>query len=104
MTRSSADAPAAVHSPYLDQVASRRNLPVPLINFVYRGRQIDIDIVDCKSSWSISIEVTPFDGVELIEPIGTRLLKLAKGDELNDIKRILVAETRLAVDHRLVGR
>lgn len=73
------------------------------INFVYRGCTVDIQIADEATIWRISIRVTPFDGVELVEPFGTRELKLAKGDSLDLIQAALIDEIRLAIDHRLVG-
>lgn len=76
---------------------------MPSINSVYRGCQIDIDIVECALSWNISIRVTPFDGVELIEPFGTRELRLAKREELGEIQDALIEEVCMAIDHRLVG-
>lgn len=76
---------------------------MPSVNFVYRGCQIDIDIVDCAVSWNISIRVTPFDGVELIEPFGSREMKLAKIEDLDVIQDALVEEVCVAIDHRLVG-
>lgn len=76
---------------------------MPTISSVYRGCQIDIEIVERTESWNISIRVTPFDGVELIEPFGTRELKLAKGEELDEIQDTLIEEVYMAIDHRLVG-
>ncbi|VVE67922.1 hypothetical protein PCA31118_02710 [Pandoraea captiosa] len=73
------------------------------IKSVYRGCLIDIEIVERTESWNVSIRVTPFDGVELIEPFGTRELKLAKGEELDEIRDALIEEVRMAIDHRLVG-
>lgn len=76
---------------------------MPTINTVYRGCQIDIDILDGAASWNISIRVAPFDGVELIEPFGTRELRLAKVEDLEVIRQALIEEVCMAIDHRLVG-
>ena len=76
---------------------------MPTINFAYRGCTVDIQISDQATTWGISIRVTPFDGVELIEPFGTRNLILATGDSLDLIQAALIDELQLAIDHRLVG-
>ncbi|VVE33910.1 hypothetical protein PSP20601_03781 [Pandoraea sputorum] len=76
---------------------------MPHLNFVYRGCTVDIKISDQATTWGISIRVTPLDGVELIEPFGTRNLILAKGDSLTFIQAALIDEIQLAIDHRLVG-
>lgn len=76
---------------------------MPSLNFVYRGCTVDIQITDNVATWEISIRVTPFDGVELIEPFGSREMKLAKADSLDMIQGALIEEVRLAIDHRLVG-
>ncbi|ANC46286.1 hypothetical protein [Pandoraea pnomenusa] len=76
---------------------------MPSLNFVYRGCTVDIEIVDSATTWDVTINVTPFDGVELIEPFGTRETKLAKSESLNEIQGALGEEVRLAIDHRLVA-
>ncbi|MFK0377825.1 hypothetical protein [Pandoraea sp. NPDC090278] len=76
---------------------------MPSLNFVYRGCTVDIQIVDRSAIWEITIRVAPFDGVELVEPFGTRELKLAKGDSLGMIQAALIDEIQLAIDRRLVG-
>ncbi|VVE77441.1 hypothetical protein [Pandoraea sputorum] len=76
---------------------------MPSLKFVHRGCTVDIQIEDRPTIWEITIRVTPFDGVELIEPFGSRELKLAKGDSLDLIQAALIDETQMAIDHRLVG-
>ncbi|WP_140413374.1 hypothetical protein [Pandoraea sp. PE-S2T-3] len=76
---------------------------MPSINFVHRGCTVDIQIGERATLWDITIEVTPFDGVELIEPFGPRKLKLPKTEALDDITNTLVDEVCLAIDQRLVG-
>lgn len=76
---------------------------MPTINFVYRGCVVDIDVGERATLWDITIEVTPYDGVELIEPIAAKKLKLPKTEELDVITSELINEVQLAVDHRLVG-
>lgn len=76
---------------------------MPSLNFVYRGCTVDIQIGECTTIWDVTICVTPLDGIELIEPFGTRELKLARGDSLDVIQTALIEEVRLAIDHRLVG-
>ncbi|WP_087686770.1 hypothetical protein [Pandoraea sp. PE-S2R-1] len=76
---------------------------MPSINFVYRGCAVDIEIGERASLWDITIEVTPFDGVELIEPFGPRKLKLPKADELDVIQAALIDEIQFAIDQRMVG-
>lgn len=76
---------------------------MPTLNFVYRGCNVDIEIGERATLWDITIEVTPLDGVELIEPFGARKLKLAKVEELDEIQAALVEEIQTAIDHRLVG-
>lgn len=73
------------------------------INFVYRGCTVEIQIGERATLWDIIIEVTAFDGVELIEPFGPRKLKLPKTEELDAIQENLIVEVRFAVDRRLVG-
>ncbi|VVD63220.1 hypothetical protein PPN31114_00211 [Pandoraea pneumonica] len=68
----------------------------------YRGCEIDIEIGERTMLWDITITVTPLDGVELIEPIGSRKLKLPKTEELDLIERELMHEVRLAIDRDLV--
>ncbi|VVE54728.1 hypothetical protein PAN31108_04953 [Pandoraea anhela] len=53
---------------------------MPSLKFVHRGCTVDIQITDHPAVREITIRVTPFDGVELIEPFGTRELKQAKGN------------------------
>lgn len=76
---------------------------MPSLNFVYRGCTVDIQIGERATLWDVTIEVTPFDGVELIEPFGARKLKLAKVEELDVIQAALIEEVQLAIDHRLVA-
>ncbi|WP_353192152.1 hypothetical protein [Pandoraea pnomenusa] len=76
---------------------------MPFLNFVYRGCTVDIEIGERATLWDITIEVTPFDGVELFEPFGARKLKLPKTEELDAIQNELVNEIQLAIDRRLVG-
>ncbi|VVE12023.1 hypothetical protein PCA20602_02683 [Pandoraea capi] len=76
---------------------------MPPINFVYRGCTVAIQVVDSATTWDVTIRVTPFDGVELIEPFGSREMKLAKSESLDEIQGALIEEVRLAIDHRLVG-
>ncbi|MGD1323555.1 hypothetical protein ACNHE5_01105 [Pandoraea pnomenusa] len=76
---------------------------MPSLNFVYRGCTVDIEIGERATLWDITIEVTPLDGVELVEPFGARKLKLAKVEELDEIQAALVEEIRTGIDHRLVG-
>ena len=73
------------------------------ITFVYRGCSVDIEIGERATLWDVTIEVTPLDGVELIEPFGARKLKLARVEELDAIQAALIEEIQLAIDHRLVG-
>ena len=73
------------------------------INFVYRGCVVEIEIGERATLWDITIGVTPHDGVELIEPIGAKKLKLPKTEELDVITSELISEIQLAIDHRLVG-
>ncbi|WP_242560001.1 MULTISPECIES: hypothetical protein [Pandoraea] len=73
------------------------------INFLYRGCAVDITIGERATLWDVTIEVTPFDGVELIESFGVRKLKLAKTEELDAIKADLIEEVCVAIDRRLVG-
>lgn len=47
--------------------------------------------------------MSPRDGVELIEPFGTRTLKLPKTEQLNVISKALIDEIQSAIDARLVG-
>ncbi|VVE41979.1 hypothetical protein PMO31116_04165 [Pandoraea morbifera] len=77
--------------------------PMPSLNFVYRGCTVDIQTGERATLWDVTIEVTPFDGVELIEPFGARKLKLAKVEELDVIQAALIEEVQLAIDHRLVA-
>jgi hypothetical protein len=70
---------------------------------VYRGCTVDIEIGERATLWDITIEVTPLDGVELIEPIGAKKLKLPKTEELEEIERALVEEIRISIDRWLVG-
>ncbi|MBN9093883.1 hypothetical protein [Pandoraea pnomenusa] len=76
---------------------------MPSLNFVYRGCTVDIQIADHDAIWEITIRVTPFDGVELIEAFGAREMKLAKAEPIEVIQGALIEEVRLAIDHRLVG-
>lgn len=76
---------------------------MPSLSFVYRGCTVEIQIVDCPAIWEITIRVTPFDGVELIEAFGAREMRLAKAEPLDVIEGALIEEVRLAIDHRLVG-
>ena len=76
---------------------------MPSLNFVYRGCIVDIQIGERATIWNVTIRVTPRDGIELIEPFGTRELRLAKGDSLDVIQGALIEEVRLAIDNRLVG-
>lgn len=76
---------------------------MPALNFMYRGCNVDIEIGERATLWDITIEVTPLDGVELIEPFGARKLKLAKVEELDEIQAALIEEIQTAIDHRLVG-
>lgn len=76
---------------------------MPSTNFVYRGCSVKIDIGARATLWDITVDVTPFDGVELFEPFGPRKLKLPKTQELDAITETLVDETCLAIDRRLVG-
>ncbi|QDH59449.1 hypothetical protein [Pandoraea pnomenusa] len=76
---------------------------MPSLNFVYRGCTVDIKVVDSAATWDVTITVTPFDGVELIEPFGTREMKLAKSESLDEIQGALIEEVRLAIDHKLVA-
>ncbi|MDN4572280.1 hypothetical protein DBB29_01955 [Pandoraea cepalis] len=73
------------------------------INFMYRGCFVNIEISEQVTLWEITIRVNPRDGVELIEPIGVRSLKLPKTKELDVIQNELIDEIQLAIDHRLVG-
>ena len=73
------------------------------IDFVHRGCAVDILIVERPTLWDITIDVTPRDGVELMEPFGTRTLKLPKTEELEAIKSTLIDEVQFAIDSRLVG-
>ncbi|VVE68770.1 hypothetical protein PCA31118_03033 [Pandoraea captiosa] len=76
---------------------------MPSLNSVYRECTVDIEIVDSAATWDVTIKVTPFDGVELIEPFGTREMKLAKSESLDEIQGALREEVRPAIDHRLVA-
>lgn len=76
---------------------------MPSLTFTYRGCAVEIEIGERATLWDITIEVTPYDGVELIEPLGARKLKLAKAEELDTIKAALIEEVQTAIDHRLVG-
>ncbi|VVE37361.1 hypothetical protein PPN31114_03976 [Pandoraea pneumonica] len=76
---------------------------MPTINFVYRGCVVDIDVGERATLWDITIEVTPYEGVELIEPIAAKKLKLPKTEELDVITSELINEVQRAIDHRLVG-
>lgn len=76
---------------------------MPSINFVYRGCTADIKVVDSGATWDVTVKVTPFDGVELIEPFGAREMKLAKSESLDVIQGALIEEVRLAIDHKLVA-
>ncbi|MGR9579975.1 hypothetical protein [Pandoraea sputorum] len=76
---------------------------MPSLNFVYRGCTVDIQVVDSAATWDVTINVTPFDGVELIEPFGTREMRLAKSESLDEIQGALIEEVQLAIDHKLVG-
>jgi ABC-type arginine transport system ATPase subunit len=76
---------------------------MPSLNFMYRGCNVDIEIGERATLWDITIEVTPLDGVELIEPFGARKLKLAKVEELDEIQAALIEEIQTGIDHRLVG-
>ncbi|WP_025248873.1 hypothetical protein [Pandoraea pnomenusa] len=73
------------------------------INFEYRGCAVKIEIGERATLWDITIEIVPYDGVELIEPIGAKKLKLPKTEELDVITSELISEVQLAIDHRLVG-
>lgn len=73
------------------------------INFMYRGCFVDIEISERVTLWEITIRVNPRDGVELIEPIGVRSLKLPKTEDLDAIQNELIDEIQLVIDHRLVG-
>lgn len=76
---------------------------MPSKNFIYRGCVVEIEIGERATLWDITIEVVPYDGVELIEPIGAKKLKLPKTEELEVITNELISEVQLAIDHRLVG-
>lgn len=76
---------------------------MPTLDFVHRGCVVDILIVEHPTLWDITIDVTPRDGVELIEPFGTRTLKLPKTEQLNVISKALIDEIQSAIDARLVG-
>lgn len=75
---------------------------MPSINFVYRGCTVAMEIGARATLWDITIEVTPFDGVELFTPFGARKLKLPKTEELDALQNALVEEIQLAIDRRLV--
>lgn len=81
----------------------KREHAMPFINFVYRGCVVDIDVGERTTLWDITIEVTPYDGVELIESIAAKKLKLPKTEELGVITNELISEVQLAIDHRLVA-
>ncbi|WP_087687447.1 hypothetical protein [Pandoraea sp. PE-S2R-1] len=68
----------------------------------YRGCEIGIQISERALRWDITITVTPRDGVELIEPPGSRKLKLAKAESLDLITRELLSEVRRAIDLDIV--
>lgn len=76
---------------------------MPSKKFIYRGCVVEIKIGEQATLWDITIEVTPYDGVELIEPIGAKKLKLPKTEELDVITSELISEVQLAIDHRLVA-
>jgi len=73
------------------------------INFVYRGCTVNIEIRGRATLWDVTIDVTPFDGVELIEPFGEKKLKLARVEQLDAIQSAVIEEVCMAIDHRLVG-
>lgn len=68
----------------------------------YRGCEIGIEISERALLWDITITVTPRDGVELIEPLGSRKLKLTKAEPLDLITRELLSEVRRAIDLDIV--
>ncbi|WP_150778016.1 hypothetical protein [Pandoraea sputorum] len=76
---------------------------MPSINYVYRGCHVAIEIGERATLWDITIEVTPFDGVELLAPIGPHKLKMAKTERLDAMQSELIREIQLAIDRRLVG-
>lgn len=74
-----------------------------LLHETYRGCLINIEIGERATLWDITIDVTPHDGVELIEPFDSQKFKLPKTEELDLIKFELMEEVRLAIDRNLVG-
>lgn len=73
------------------------------INFLYRDCTIDIEIHEHTNSWDITIEISPRDGVALMQPFDTKTLKLPKSEAFEVIQNALIEETKFAVDYRLVG-
>ncbi|VVE06453.1 hypothetical protein PAQ31011_02419 [Pandoraea aquatica] len=72
------------------------------LNETYRGCRILIEICGQAETWAITISVNPLDGVELIEPLGSRNMKLPKSEPLDLIVRELLREIRLAIDSDIV--
>ncbi|AKK24764.1 hypothetical protein MB84_28600 (plasmid) [Pandoraea oxalativorans] len=73
------------------------------LKFVHRGCAVDIEIRARTMLWDITIEITPFDGVELITPFGPRKLKWPRTQEFAVLQNALVDEVCEAIDRRLVG-
>lgn len=72
------------------------------LKFVHRGCAVDIEIRARAMLWDITIEIAPFDGVELITPFGPCKLKLPRTQGFEVLQNTLVDEVCEAIDHRLV--